>query len=146
MINEKIRGYYPFYHLVPYMYNVWDGLAAADLVVSRAGATAISEIIARGLPSILIPFPYSAAGHQDQNADLLRDAGAATVIKDRDLTKDGLISEIKRLLTDKDAYQKMKDASAAQSRPGAAAAAVDIITSLLGIDINAKKRKKRVRK
>ncbi|MFH1709457.1 MAG: undecaprenyldiphospho-muramoylpentapeptide beta-N-acetylglucosaminyltransferase [bacterium] len=135
----------PFYHLLPYMHNIWDGLAAADLVISRAGATAISEIIARGLPSILIPFPFSAEGHQDLNANILAEAGASIVIKDKDLTKDVLGMEVTRLLKDKEIYLKMSKASSSLGKPNAAVDFVNIMTGLLGIDLYAKKRKKRIR-
>ncbi len=146
MIKEKIRGYYPYYRLIPYMYNIWDGLAASDLVVSRAGATIISEIIARGLPSILIPFPFSAEGHQDLNAKLLADSGASVIINDKDLTKETLVSGIKKILSDRELYQRMKSASSLLGRPDAANEAVNVVATLLGIDLNAKKRKKRIRK
>lgn len=134
-----------FYHLIPYMFNIWDGLAASDLVVSRAGATIISEIVARGLPSILIPFPYSSEGHQDHNAKMLHDAGAAVVVKDESLNKEVLIGEISRIFRDRELYSGMCAASAALGRPNAAYEHVNIIAGLLGIDLYAKKRKKRAR-
>ncbi|HKM39751.1 MAG TPA: undecaprenyldiphospho-muramoylpentapeptide beta-N-acetylglucosaminyltransferase, partial [bacterium] len=54
--------------LRPYMYNMEDALAAADIVVTRAGATTLAEITARGLPAVLIPSPYVTANHQEHNA------------------------------------------------------------------------------
>jgi UDP-N-acetylglucosamine--N-acetylmuramyl-(pentapeptide) pyrophosphoryl-undecaprenol N-acetylglucosamine transferase len=144
-IKDSVREGYPFYHLISYMYNIWDGLAACDLVVSRAGATAISEIVARRLPSILVPFPYSAEGHQDRNASVLEKAGASVVIKDNDLNKEVLLREIDRILKDRELCAKMSDASATLGKPDAAHEFVNIITDLLGIDLYAKKRKKRAR-
>jgi UDP-N-acetylglucosamine--N-acetylmuramyl-(pentapeptide) pyrophosphoryl-undecaprenol N-acetylglucosamine transferase len=144
-VKDSIKENYQFYHLMPYMFNIWDGLAASDLVVSRSGATAISEIIARGLPSILIPFPYSAEGHQDHNANMLKVAGASVVINDADLNKDSLLGEIDRIFKDKELYTKMCAASANLGKPNAAYDFVDIITNMLGIDLYAKKRKKRIR-
>lgn len=140
-VMGSIKGNYPFYHLVPYMYNIWDGLAAADMVISRAGATIISEILARGLPAILIPFPYSAEGHQDHNAKLLEEAGSAIVINDKELDKDRLVPELKKLLDDKPMLLSMQSASRALGKPDAAKEVVNIITSMLGMDINARKRK-----
>jgi UDP-N-acetylglucosamine--N-acetylmuramyl-(pentapeptide) pyrophosphoryl-undecaprenol N-acetylglucosamine transferase len=58
--------------IVPYIYDMPAALAAADLVVGRAGALSIAEITARGLPAILIPFPYAAENHQEKNARVLR--------------------------------------------------------------------------
>jgi len=144
-LRDLIKESPPFYHLIPYMYNIWDGLAAADLVVSRAGATSISEIIARGLPSILIPFPYSAEGHQDLNAKILSDAGACVIINDKDLNKEVLLAEIKRILKDRELQSKLSTASASLGKPNAAYEFVNILTSLLGIDLYAKKRKKRIK-
>jgi UDP-N-acetylglucosamine--N-acetylmuramyl-(pentapeptide) pyrophosphoryl-undecaprenol N-acetylglucosamine transferase len=144
-IKDSIREVYPFYHMIPYMYNIWDGLAACDLVVSRAGATVISEIIARHLPSILVPFPYSAEGHQDHNAGMLVKAGASIVIKDGDLNKDVLTAEIGRILKDRELYARMCAASATLGKPDAANEFVNIIAGVLGIDLYAKKRKKRAR-
>jgi len=144
-LKDLIKENPPFYHLIPYMYNIWDGLAAADLVISRAGATAISEIIARGLPSILIPFPFSAEGHQDLNAKILADAGASIIINDKELNKDALLAEIKRILKDRGLYIKLASASASLGKPNSAYEFVNILTSLLGIDLYAKKRKKRIK-
>ncbi len=147
-IKGTVKENYPFYHLISYMYNVWDGLAACDLVVSRAGATAISEIIARGLPSILIPFPFSAEGHQDRNAGLLKDSGAAVIIKDKELNKDILIRNIEKIIKDRELHAKMSSASALLGRPKAAKDFVDIIANIMGIElyVNDKKRKKRAGK
>lgn len=140
-IKNEIKEGKLFYHLIPYMYNIWDGLAGADLVISRAGALAISEITARGLPSILIPYPYSAEGHQDKNAKILEDAGAAVIIKDKELNKAKLIGEVKRILNDKQLYSNMQNASRNLGKPDAAFEFVSIITGLLGIDLYARKRK-----
>jgi UDP-N-acetylglucosamine--N-acetylmuramyl-(pentapeptide) pyrophosphoryl-undecaprenol N-acetylglucosamine transferase len=145
-IKDAVKEEYPFYHLISYMYNVWDGLAACDLVVSRAGATAISEIIARGLPSILIPFPFSAEGHQDKNAGLLKDSGAAMVMNDQALDKDLLIQNIEKIMKDRELHAKMSSASALLGRPKAANDFVDIIANILGIELYVKKRKKRAGK
>jgi len=144
-LKDLIKENPPFYHLLSYMYNIWDGLAAADLVISRAGATAISEIISRGLPSILIPFPYSAEGHQDLNAKILSDAGACIIINDKALNKYSLLAEIKRILMDRELQSKLSAASASLGKPNAAYEFVNILTSLLGIDLYAKKRKKRTK-
>ncbi len=62
-----------------------DALAAADLVVARAGGS-VFEIAAHGLPAILVPYPHAAADHQSANARWMADAGAAIVIPDGELT------------------------------------------------------------
>ena len=72
----------------------------STLVVSRAGATTLSEICALGVPSILIPSPYVPNNHQYYNAKSLTDKGAATMIEEKDLTYDSLGSKIKELIFD----------------------------------------------
>ena len=105
--KQELGRIYPFYKLVPYMYNIADGLAAADLVVSRAGATAISEIAVRGIPSILVPFPFSSGGHQDLNAKVMADAGASRIIWNKDLNASVLTEEIKQILNNKEICEFM---------------------------------------
>ncbi|OGB89142.1 undecaprenyldiphospho-muramoylpentapeptide beta-N-acetylglucosaminyltransferase [candidate division WOR-1 bacterium RIFCSPHIGHO2_01_FULL_53_15] len=83
---------FSFYRRIDYLYNVAETLAAADLVVSRAGATAIAEFTARGLPMVLVPFPYSAEGHQEMNARLIEAAGAGIFIKDNEFTPEKFVS------------------------------------------------------
>ena len=66
----------------PYISNMGATLAAADLVVSRSGASSVAEIAALELPSILVPYPLATADHQTTNAHLLSDAGAAILVPD----------------------------------------------------------------
>ena len=66
--------------------------SAADLVVSRAGATAISEIISLGKPSVLIPYPYAANNHQEVNASVVQGHNACLMMKEKEL-KDGKLEE-----------------------------------------------------
>lgn len=70
------------WRLLPYIDNMGDVLAAADLVLSRAGASSIAEIAALGVPSVLVPYPFATADHQTTNAAYLVDAGAAVLFKD----------------------------------------------------------------
>ena len=87
LVSDKLAGRkYACYQNAAYLYNMADILAAADLVVSRAGATAIAEFVARGIPMILVPFPYSAEGHQDLNAEVMADKGTAVKVDNNDFT------------------------------------------------------------
>lgn len=94
-------------------------LAAADLVVSRAGAAVMGEYPARSLPSILVPLPI-AGGHQSANAAVLADAGAATVIEDADLDAPLLERTVSDLLSDPPRLAGMAHAAHALDRPDAA--------------------------
>ncbi len=67
--------------------------SASDLIISRAGATAISEIISLGKPSILIPYPYAANNHQEMNAKVLEKNNACFIIKEEEL-KDGKLEKM----------------------------------------------------
>lgn len=85
----------------PYIFDMADALASADLVVSRAGALTVSEITAVGLPSILIPFPYATENHQEANAGVLEKEGASVVILEKDLTPEVLHQQIINLIKNK---------------------------------------------
>ncbi len=77
-------------------------MAAADLVICRAGAITLSELSVCGKASILIPSPYVAENHQFHNAMTLKNKGAATVIEEKDLTDDLLIETVEKLLSNPD--------------------------------------------
>jgi UDP-N-acetylglucosamine--N-acetylmuramyl-(pentapeptide) pyrophosphoryl-undecaprenol N-acetylglucosamine transferase len=95
-------------------------LALADLAVSRAGAMATSEFLARGIPALLIPFPFAAADHQARNAQALAEAGAAEHLPESELDPDDLWARIRRLLEDRGALEAMARAARRRGRPEAA--------------------------
>ena len=107
--------YHPFAYLHEEMI---DTLAAADLVVARAGASILGEFPALGLPSVLIPYPY-AGQHQEANADYMVRHGAAVKLQDRDLceqllpTVAGLLQDSKRLSAMRNCAQQLSNAGAA---------------------------------
>ncbi|MBV9027999.1 MAG: undecaprenyldiphospho-muramoylpentapeptide beta-N-acetylglucosaminyltransferase [Candidatus Eremiobacteraeota bacterium] len=70
------------YAVRPYLDDMADAYACADLVVARAGASTLGELRALGMPAILVPYPYAAEGHQAANASALQRAGAAVVVDD----------------------------------------------------------------
>lgn len=104
--------------------------AAADLVVCRAGATTLAEITRIGKPAILIPFPYAAADHQTVNAQTLVDAGAAVLIKDKEVGSK-LAGEVQSLLADDRRREAMHAASLALGRPGAGRVMAERILRLI---------------
>ncbi|MEG0831241.1 MAG: UDP-N-acetylglucosamine--N-acetylmuramyl-(pentapeptide) pyrophosphoryl-undecaprenol N-acetylglucosamine transferase, partial [Acidaminococcaceae bacterium] len=105
----------------PYLHEMPLALAVADLAVFRAGAVGLAELMAKGIPSILIPYPYATANHQEYNARAIERAGAATVILDQQLTGSVLLARIEELLQKKDKLQTMQAAAQALGKPEAGA-------------------------
>ncbi len=96
MVDQIIgSAKYGFYRRADYLYDMADALAAADIAISRAGATAIAEFMARGIPMVLVPYPFSAEGHQDLNAQVIADAGAGIVVRDSDFDPQKFIQLLK---------------------------------------------------
>ena len=87
-------------HVVPYVDGMTGLMKNVSLIVSRAGASTLSEIIALEIPSILIPSPYVANNHQYKNAMDLVNADAALMIEEKDLNGDILVKKIDEVLSD----------------------------------------------
>ena len=114
----------------PYLYNMPQAMAIADLAVFRAGATGLAELTAKGIPAILVPYPYAAENHQEFNARAVEKAGAAKVILNKDLTGEVLIKAIDELLSDEGRLQSMSQASKKLGRPQAADNIAELILEL----------------
>lgn len=93
--------------LVDYIYDMPDRLAAADLVINRAGAMTISELAHLKKPSILIPSPNVTDNHQYKNAKVLSDAGAVRLISEGELTDGVLAKNVEELILDREARRVM---------------------------------------
>jgi len=113
--------------LRPFISNIHEAYAAADLVVGRAGAMTCAETLSRGLPALFIPYPH-ASGHQEMNARALEKAGSAVVITERELEDEKLSRTLISLLSDKGKLKSMGEAALRLSKPQAAQ---DIVNSLL---------------
>jgi UDP-N-acetylglucosamine--N-acetylmuramyl-(pentapeptide) pyrophosphoryl-undecaprenol N-acetylglucosamine transferase len=116
-----LRSPGPHYVLREYVEPFGTALAAADLVVARAGGS-VFELAQYGLPAVLIPYPHASADHQTANARWMAEAGAATILRDDDLTPQRLRAEVDGLLADRDRLRAMAAASQALARPDAAQA------------------------
>ncbi|HBT48132.1 MAG TPA: undecaprenyldiphospho-muramoylpentapeptide beta-N-acetylglucosaminyltransferase [Peptococcaceae bacterium] len=103
----------------PYLYEMDVALAAADLVVGRAGASFLAEVLARGLPAVLIPYPFAAANHQEYNARAVASQGAAVVIRDHELRGGKLLRTLQSLLAEPSRLKAMAEASLRLGRPDA---------------------------
>lgn len=110
------------YHIFPYLDDslLRNASSVANLVISRAGGTAIYEIAGWSIPSIMIPIKNSAQDHQRANAYNYNRTGAAEVIEETNLTPHILLSEIERILKDEEKSKKMKEAAKNFSKPEAA--------------------------
>jgi UDP-N-acetylglucosamine--N-acetylmuramyl-(pentapeptide) pyrophosphoryl-undecaprenol N-acetylglucosamine transferase len=118
-------GRTPFWRVFDYIDAMGDALAAADLVVCRAGATTIAELTALGKAALLVPYPYATEDHQTLNAQALVVAGAAVMVSDSAIDESMFGDEIVRLLTHARARAEMEQASASLARPTAAHAVGD---------------------
>lgn len=118
--------------VVPFIEDMPAALAAADLVIGRAGAGAVAEICAIGRPSILIPYPF-AGDHQRHNAESLVERGAAICVCTKDATEARLEAELRRLDGDRSALLRMAAAARALGRPEAASVIAADLLALSGI-------------
>ena len=99
-LNEYVR-------VVPYINNMAQCMAAADVVVARSGAITVSEIAALGRPSILMPSPNVVRNQQEQNAREFEKNGAAALITEAQLTPQVLYDKINEMISDKKALEEM---------------------------------------
>lgn len=117
--------------VVPYLNEIHFGLAAADLVVARAGASFLAEVTARGVPAVLVPYPYASGNHQERNAEAMARNGAARVIKDNQLQTSLLLDEVRRLLLSRD-LERMAESSRRLGKPRALEEILSIVFSTAG--------------
>jgi UDP-N-acetylglucosamine--N-acetylmuramyl-(pentapeptide) pyrophosphoryl-undecaprenol N-acetylglucosamine transferase len=130
----KESGAFPSYTPVGFMERMADAYAAADFVLARAGGSTLAELTALGLPSILVPYPYAADGHQQVNASVLAEAGAAMVIEQPELNKWRLARAIRALAGDTRLRARMAERSRRLGRPDAALAVAAQLAAMAGFD------------
>ena len=118
--------------VVPFLDAVADEMTAADLVISRAGATALAELAAAGRPAILVPFPAATDDHQRKNARVVADAGGAVVIDESELGGSRLPDVVDELLGDGSKLTAMRAAMKRLAKPDAASRIVDRLLALTG--------------
>jgi UDP-N-acetylglucosamine--N-acetylmuramyl-(pentapeptide) pyrophosphoryl-undecaprenol N-acetylglucosamine transferase len=123
------------YHPVPYLEEMASALAAADVVLCRAGASTLAEVAAVGRPALLVPYPYAVDDHQAANARVFVERGAARLVPDRELDGDRLVAELEALLGDPDARAHMRAASAALGRPDAAHRVADLVREVVNAKV-----------
>jgi UDP-N-acetylglucosamine--N-acetylmuramyl-(pentapeptide) pyrophosphoryl-undecaprenol N-acetylglucosamine transferase len=101
-------------------------MESADLILARAGGSAIAEMTSVGAPMVLVPYPHAGA-HQRFNAEPVAKAGAAIVVPDEELSGVRLVETVRRLITDPDRLRRMAQASLDFGRPDAAEAVARIV-------------------
>ena len=121
----------PSVRVAEYLYNMPLVMRAADLVISRAGASTLSELTALGVPAILVPSPYVTNHHQEKNARALEDAGGAVVLLEPDCSGQLLFQTVTELLRDPARLDKM---SASMLALGVRDATERILETVEGIE------------
>ena len=109
----------------PYLFDMGARIAAADLIVCRAGATTLAEITAAGKPAILVPLPTATDDHQRKNAEALASAGAAELMLQAEMTGRSLSELLLTLAADRERRMRVARAARALARPDAAKVIVD---------------------
>ena len=116
--------------VVPYLDPIVDEIAAADLVVSRAGAMTIGELAAAGRAAILVPFAAATNNHQELNARVVERAGGAIVITEAQLVPERLALAIAEVINDPDRAARMGAAAHSLATPEATKNIVDLLESI----------------
>ena len=136
-VAQKLRETCPFdlsasgYDVRPYIYDMPLVMAAADLVLCRAGASTLAELTYLGKPAILVPSPYVTNNHQEKNARVLEHAGGAKVLLEPELTGADLLDAIRALLADPAALDSMADHMKACGVPDATERIADIVLEMV---------------
>jgi UDP-N-acetylglucosamine--N-acetylmuramyl-(pentapeptide) pyrophosphoryl-undecaprenol N-acetylglucosamine transferase len=115
----------------PFLADMPAAFAAADLVVSRAGMSTVSELAAAGKPSILVPLPTAADQHQLRNAEAMERIGAARMVLDAEFSGQRLVDEVMRLSQSPDLLKAMGEAARSFAKPGAACRAAEVLESYI---------------
>lgn len=116
--------------VVPYLDPIVDEIAAADLVVCRAGAMTIGELAAMGRAAILVPFAAATNNHQELNARVVERAGGATVITEAELSPERLANAIAEIITNPPRLESMGAAAQKLAEPDATRKIVDLIQQI----------------
>ena len=117
--------------ILPFIQDMAGAYHRADLVLSRAGATTISELAALGKPSILIPYPYAANRHQETNALVLVEARGAEMMLEKDLSGEGLADLLMKYMVDRTALKEMGKRAQRMGRRDAAKGIVDQLEEIM---------------
>ena len=131
--NESIIKKYGVNRLniTPYIFDVEEVYGRTDLIIARAGASTISEILTMGIPSILIPYPHASDNHQQYNAEYMLSISAGIMLLEQNLTKDQLYDKIKILFENQLLLEDLGNNAKKNAKENAAWLIVQEIKSLL---------------
>ena len=127
MVNSEAERW----HLLDYCYDMPEALAAADAIVSRAGATSLAEISALKIPALLIPFPYATADHQTKNAKSYVAAGAAYCLSDAQVKTPEFKARLFDLIENENTRNNMREAAKGFGTEDAAVRLAEAVLQLL---------------
>lgn len=119
--------------LTPFLQAMDLAYAAADVVVSRAGAMTCTEILTTGKPSILIPSPFVAEDHQTNNACIMSDIAGSKILTEDELDSSSLATTIDEVLGNENLMEEMSEKALKSSLPNAAINIAESILSLVSI-------------
>lgn len=117
------------WQVIGYQDRMGETLAAADVIVSRAGATSLAEISARAIPALLVPYPHATADHQTTNAKAYVAAGCAELLPDAEVETPRFAELVRQLLDDASLRERMSEAARAQGTANAAARLADVVVA-----------------
>ena len=120
------------WHVLGYQDRMGETLAAADAIVSRAGATSLAEISALAIPALLVPYPYATEDHQTTNAQAYVGAGCAYMMPDAQVLTDEFRQKVRTLIEDEGVRAAMTAAARAQETADAAAKLADVVMEAAG--------------
>ena len=118
--------------LLPFIEDMASAYAWADLVVCRAGALTVAEICAVGLPAVFIPYPSAVDDHQTANATPLMEAGAGSIMQERDLSDESLAAELRRWLTSREELMARAEQARALAMPDSLARITELCLEQAG--------------
>ncbi|UCH83205.1 MAG: undecaprenyldiphospho-muramoylpentapeptide beta-N-acetylglucosaminyltransferase [Candidatus Latescibacterota bacterium] len=129
-VRAGLDGYEERVRVYPFLQEMHHAYSAADLAVSRSGASAVFELAAFGVPTVFVPYPYAADNHQKKNVAELGASGAAVVIEDRSCTGEQLETIIETLLDDEEQRGNMRRKTSAWAKADADSLAAEKILDL----------------
>ena len=128
---EKLSLHHEMLDVRQYIHNMDVVMAAADLVISRAGASTLSELTALGKAAILVPSPYVVANHQEKNARLLEKHGGAVVLTEAEASGSALYEAASAILSDSTKREEMETSMLTLGIPDATARIYDTVMALV---------------